>query len=285
MIGDEAFPRGAAVRVAGGYGYVWPYAYRGIVGRVIGTESTTGRIQVRFPRGMVNVDGEFAHVVSVGHDGTDGTFHADWLHRVAYVSARFHGPALGKDGRSIGSRYVVTGRRGDRYRLTWRADHSLTPEDNYTAAVMAYARRRLEMCDPHIESWQDRRNGGRVYAITEHGTCDCSEEYGPCEWHGENVITREGASLRSGDELGHLFLSDVASACQAWPSEEFRSEEIRLGNALADSGGTWFDDPDDGDALQDMIRTAESFLSDHGLSVWWQDGYRIARITGGPYAR
>jgi hypothetical protein len=264
-------------------------ALAGMVGRVAGTR---GRIVgVRYPAdvfarafpaphyGPFNVPAEFA-----GPRVT--AFDADWLTRVRYVRVRYYGPGMSpRRSEFLGARIVVTGARGDRTQITVPYDHAST--DPYGDAVSAYAVKRLGMVKPMPEEIS-ARNGVRFYAITDGGECTCTDEYGPCEFHGETLVIREGASLRTADELGVEFLSDTAAVLGAWPSEEFERETLRLGNALADNrsemGTAWFRDAEDGDALGDAIGQAESALSAAGLSAYWEDGYRIIRITGGPLA-
>lgn len=246
--------------------------------------------------GIGRVTATNGRMVTVRFTGTDThTFDADWLLPVRYVSSRYHGPRMSTNGRdTVGARIVVNGRRGDRYSLTVPFDPAtsggMSGDGAHESAVTEYARERLGMCAPVVE-WLSTRNGARVYAITDTGTCECDDEYGPCEFHAETLVTREGASMRTADELSHEFLTDVVSVCGEWPSAEFESETIRLGNALADNrsdwGSAWLPDSDDGedlpDTLQDLVRTAESFLADHGYTAVWQDGYRIIRVTGGPW--
>lgn len=266
----ERFPVGTYVRI---------HADHMELGRKIArvTESAGRRVTVR-----------------INHThGTAYTFDADWLFPVRYVSVRYFGPGMSpRRSEFLGSRYVASGIRGDRKQYTRKADHTLRPEENSESAALDYARDRLGMCNPSAEHWQDRNTGAHVYALTDYGRCECSpDDYGPCEWHGENIVTREGSSVRAADDLGHTFLTDVASVLSAWPSPEFERDTVRIGNALADNGGSWLPDPEDTDGadlrewLQDLIREGESALGDAGYSVWWDDGYRIVRITGGPLAR
>lgn len=292
----DRFPVGTYARVSEGDSANGFPSLARMVGRVVGTRGTI--VAVRFPAdvfarafpfphsGPWNVPAEFA-------GANVASFHDDWLFPVRYVSVRFHGPAIARDGSSIGSRYVASGIRGDRMQYTRKADHALTPSENTERAALDYARTRLGMCNPSAEYWRNRNTGAHVFALTDYGTCECSEEYGPCEWHGETMVSREGASVRTADDLGHEFLTDVVSVCRAWPSAEFERETIRLGNALADNeshGCRWLPfDPEssypDSEALADMIGQAEGFLAGHGYSVYWEDGFRIVRITGGPLAQ
>jgi hypothetical protein len=287
----EKFPVGAYVRTTD-----TRYdgdALAGIVGRVAGTR---GRIVgVRYPAdvfarafpyphsGPFNVPAEFA-----GPRVT--AFDADWLVRIRYVRAQYLGPEMARDGSTIGARIRVTGARGDRMQMTVPYNHAST--DNYGDAVTAYAVTRLGMVKPMTEDIS-ARHGVRFFAITDDGECTCSEEYGPCEFHADTLIVREGASLRTADELGHEFLTDVAAVLGAWPSDDYRDAATRIGNALADNrsemGTAWLpatetDSYSLADLLADTQSAAESALSAAGLSVYWEDGYRIMRITGGPLA-
>jgi hypothetical protein len=277
------FENGMSVRVSGGYDYVRPFAFDGAVGKVIGEDrGTGGYVWVRFPVGT-NVDAgtNFRPQMSAVFGPYAARFHESWLHPVVYARSRYFGPGM-TPGRSefLGSRIVVSGARGNRNQLTMPYDDALFNADaNHTAAVERFARERLGMVAPDIREASSRR-GVIMWEITETGQCECSDEYGPCEAHGETVVIREGASLRSADELCHEFLGDVASVLRSWPSDEYREAETRLGNALADSDGSWFDDPDDADECRDLVTNGEAALGDAGYMVIWDDGYRIVR----PYA-
>lgn len=110
--------------------------------------------------------------------------------------------------------------------------------------------------------------------------CDCSEEYGPCEAHGVTLAQREGASLRTGDELGLVYIGDALSidpsALSAYGQETYKEAAA----ALAES--SWIDDADLAEALTDLTHQVEAYISDTDLQTFWEDGYRIVRITGGP---
>lgn len=125
--------------------------------------------------------------------------------------------------------------------------------------------------------------------------CECSEEYGPCEEHCEVIAQRAGASSRTADDLAYVFLTDVVGCADDMQRD---SEDIaKLRDAVTywedetrwddRHGCRWLAMPDDDlsdprDALQDDVMAAEHVLSDLGLSVWWEDGYVISRVTGGP---
>lgn len=129
--------------------------------------------------------------------------------------------------------------------------------------------------------------------------CDCSEEYGPCEDHSEVLAQREGASARTADELAFVFLDDVLAIVQS--SDDVTKMQVRaddyrrLRNDVAywsedehwtdNHGVRWLDvdrDVNAPDRLMDALYHAASVLSDIDLMSWWEDGYMIARITGGP---
>lgn len=128
-------------------------------------------------------------------------------------------------------------------------------------------------------------------SLSDAPACDCSEEYGPCEDHSELLVSREGASLRTADELTMVLISDLI-ACGAVASTDDLEEIARLENALENerspvSGCAWFDDscalvaPIDAEIAYDIAQTLESTLPD-GIQVYSDDGYRIVRVTGGP---
>jgi hypothetical protein len=219
-------------------------------------------------------------MVAVRWDASSGgNYDADWLHRTVIVRARYWGPGMmPRRSEFLGARMVVSGTHGDRRQMTVPYDDA--ERDMYSVAVERFARERDGMCKPSAELLSDRR-GVRTYAVTEYGTCECSDEYGPCEFHGETIVMREGSSSRAADDLCHEFLTDVASVLHRWPSPEFERDTLRLGNALADSGGSWFDNPDDAEEARDLVSNGEAFLGDAGYVTYWDDGYRIIRPLPG----
>jgi hypothetical protein len=102
----------------------------------------------------------------------------------------------------------------------------------------------------------------------------CSEEYGPCEAHGEALYIREGAAVRTGDELAVVYLLDVATLTGV----EIAPDVARIVESL----DGWTADPADADALQDAVDRAP--LPPDVMAVW-DDGYVIYRILGGPLSR
>ncbi len=157
--------------------------------------------------------------------------------------------------------------------------------------------------------------------MTDHeheDECDCTEDYGPCESHSVTLVSREGASTRTADELAAVFLDDVRDlytdagreaptgdhylvARDYWQAVE--DERVRERERASRDGGyayvsgwaptdgtitredgstyTW-DEGELGQALSDAISAGESDLCDIGLDITWEDGYRIYRTTGGP---
>jgi len=146
-------------------------------------------------------------------------------------------------------------------------------------------------------------NGTRVFPgarETEHGVevpydCECSEEYGPCEEHGEVIAQREGASTRTADDLAYVFLTDVLAIAEdrGLISADMRGrvnvDKLREAIDYWEDENLWDDTMgcrwvrDDVDAeIHDEIAIGESVLADLGLAVYWEDGYVISRVTGGP---
>jgi hypothetical protein len=117
--------------------------------------------------------------------------------------------------------------------------------------------------------------------------CECSEEYGPCERHSELLVSREGSSLRTGDELLSVFIDDAVSL-GAELSPYGKDIVFRADAAMQVSGpmSNWLPDTEEGyelrDALQTVANQVETELYTLGYSVYWEDGYRIVKITGGP---
>lgn len=114
--------------------------------------------------------------------------------------------------------------------------------------------------------------------------CFCTDEL-PCEAHMQVIVAREGASLRTADELTLQFIEDALDTARA------ESEPIDLApwghdvlgkarTALADE--SWLEDRDLGDELRELANQVESELSGlahGGLAVHWDDGFLIYRDT------
>ena len=106
------------------------------------------------------------------------------------------------------------------------------------------------------------------------------------------LAQREGASTRTADELMAVFIGDVESLRpEIRPYDAAMTDAVDLADDYWDAcpDGGWAPMPEDdsygmGEALADAVSAAESALADLELSVWWDDGYRITRVTGGPLA-
>ena len=128
-----------------------------------------------------------------------------------------------------------------------------------------------------------------------HECCECSEDWGPCEDHGEVVAQREGASTRTADDLAYVFLTDVLAIGEerGWIAPNMlgkvNADRLRTAEHYWSNDDLWDDTMgcrwvrDDVDAeIHDEIAIGESVLADLGLAVYWEDGYVISRVTGGP---
>ena len=121
--------------------------------------------------------------------------------------------------------------------------------------------------------------------------CECSEDFGPCEDHADVLAQRAGASSRTADELCAVFVGDVSAilADAGIAPDAGMVAAMRDADAYWDvcpSGGSPLEDTSAyslGDALSDAVTFAEQSLP-AGTWVWWDDGYVISRITGGPLA-
>lgn len=117
--------------------------------------------------------------------------------------------------------------------------------------------------------------------MTEN-TCECSEDFGPCEAHKVIVSQRVGSSNRSADELVHVYLLDAREA-----GAEYSEWGKGVLNALAVSTaweGSWFANEliaDEAASLRDQV---ESDLGTLGILTDWDDGFIMYRLNGGPLA-
>lgn len=106
--------------------------------------------------------------------------------------------------------------------------------------------------------------------------CKCSEEYGPCEEHGETIVQREGASTYTPTELLALFADD---------STTIGTELSPWGLALIREARTMTDEHRAGllDDLATLANQVECDLAtlDAPCFTYWDDGYRIVRVLEG----
>ena len=112
--------------------------------------------------------------------------------------------------------------------------------------------------------------------------CECSEEYGPCVQHGEVLAQREGASVRTADELCVMFILDALS-CGAELSPYGADVLARADANLAAnerSGVAWFSNDEDGQSLADEVRSlVDQVESTLDAVTYWEDGYQIVRLS------
>jgi len=127
----------------------------------------------------------------------------------------------------------------------------------------------------------------KVPAMSETNAteCECSEEYGPCEDHSEVLAQREGASLRTADELLAVFIGDVEDIIGRPVTEHDASAVAAEYWEATDNVGGWVDCdrfPDLAEALHDAATYGAEGALPADVWVWWEDGYVVSRITGGP---
>ncbi len=114
-------------------------------------------------------------------------------------------------------------------------------------------------------------------------TCGCTDEYGPCEEHGQVLVQREGAALRSADQLALQYIDDVvqldgvSKVLSAAGLDTVRRAEVDLGM----TGESWFSDADLSQEVHDLVHQVENNIGPD-YQTYWDDGLRIVRITGGP---
>lgn len=122
--------------------------------------------------------------------------------------------------------------------------------------------------------------------MTEEFDCGCSVHEGPCETHADLIALRQGAAVRTGDELNLVFIDDcLTNFAGELLTEDERVQVGGLETALeaardAHSGVAWFD-AEDSEAAAELARLVEQRLPE-GTWVNWEDGYVILQASGGP---
>lgn len=123
-------------------------------------------------------------------------------------------------------------------------------------------------------------DGIEPYDVTEwresSAECDyCGEGWDLEEKHRHRFyVHRDGAAVRTADELARVFQHDTAALVAGYVVPEWITAlELDRG-----TGSAWCEDPDDAQALYDAIADAESALCDVGLSSYWDDGYVIESV-------
>jgi hypothetical protein len=118
--------------------------------------------------------------------------------------------------------------------------------------------------------------------------CGCdTEEPLPCEEHLVIVVAREGASLRTADELVLQFIvdaQDVAEAAnQTIKLAPWGEDVVKQAGEAMDDGDNWLADDTLSDHLHTVANQMETELAGldgGGFYVHWDDGFLIYRATG-----
>lgn len=111
--------------------------------------------------------------------------------------------------------------------------------------------------------------------------CECTYDFGPCEVHGELLVQREGSSLRTADELVLLVcqdLVDLGAGLSPYGADVLATATGYAAGCVSEWGTMWF--RDDGETREELSTLADQLETDLGVSVIWDDGYRIVRPTG-----
>jgi hypothetical protein len=137
-----------------------------------------------------------------------------------------------------------------------------------------------------------RRHHKESTMSTTEITCDCSDDYGPCEQHGTVVVQREGASLRTADDLLLLFCEDADAVLwertgepriSPWGRAVIAQSERALNANDPGNGCRWFSPEDE--RLRDDLVTLQSQLEselaslDQPINVVWEDGYVFYEVA------
>ena len=110
--------------------------------------------------------------------------------------------------------------------------------------------------------------------------CECSDEYGPCEDHGETLVQREGASARTADELMLVLchdLVDLGAQLSPYGANVLARADKYAEQCRSKTGTMWF--KDEGETYDSLVTLADQLEVDAEVSVWMDDGYRIVRAT------
>lgn len=139
--------------------------------------------------------------------------------------------------------------------------------------------------DPHAWHAANGRTGDYVVETGEElGTCECSEEYGPCEDHGETLVVREGASTRTADESALCLIDDLVGLGAAELSP-YGAVVVDQARAALDDGrdrGSWIDPDHYANLAEELYEVAFQLeCSASGVLVFHDDGYRIVRPSAG----
>lgn len=116
----------------------------------------------------------------------------------------------------------------------------------------------------------------------DNETCECSDEFGPCEQHGEMLVIREGASQRTADSLLLLLchdLIDCGAEVSSWGKQLLERADHEEARAMSSYGTSWFCTEEFGGErmYSDLLSLADQLEVDAEVSVTMDDGYTIVR--------
>jgi len=111
---------------------------------------------------------------------------------------------------------------------------------------------------------------------TDVWTCGCSIFDGPCDAHSVVLVVRDGAAVRTADQLLVEFLADAHSLDTQCLSAYGWDVFDRARAALL--GESWFDDDGLRDEVTSVVYQVEEVLLSGDWWVTWSDGYVIRRV-------
>jgi hypothetical protein len=139
--------------------------------------------------------------------------------------------------------------------------------------------------DPHAWHAANGRTGDYVVETGEElGTCECSEEYGPCEEHGETLVVREGASTRTADESALCLIDDLVGlgAAELSPYGAVVVDQARAALDAAEGPCAWIDPDQYANLAEELYEVANQVeCNASAVLVFHDDGYRIVRPSAG----
>lgn len=139
----------------------------------------------------------------------------------------------------------------------------------------------------HLDGISDIHEGCCTAVDCVGFTCECDEDYGPCEAHIEVLVQREGGNTRTADELNSVFISDAVDLGVVLSADDAACTEI-IDSLLEEDHWLPLDENDDWVVtLIDIRGRVESALyelyasRDEHLFVNFEDGYVIGKILPG----
>jgi len=123
--------------------------------------------------------------------------------------------------------------------------------------------------------------------MTDVQTCDCDPDGLPCEDHMIVHVVRDGAAVRTADELLSQFAHDaiaILGESTPWARTVLEQYDAAL-ESNRRYGVAWLPQTEDGEMIQNDMHTLVAQLEtdlavcDEPMSVDWNEGFTIYQLT------